>query len=236
MSTVAFVQEYRSEQALDALTKLVPYKCTAIRDGVSCTMQATELVPGDLVRLDIGDRVPADLRLLHAVQLEADESTLTGETRPRRKATGPVDVHAAIAERSCVVYMGTSIRQGNAVGVVVATGERTEFGEVFRMMRDTEDKKTPLQLKMEDLGKQLSMLSFGVIGVIMLIGLLQGRNWLDMFTVSVSLAVAAIPEGLPIVVTVTLALGVLRMAKRKAIVKKVFFYLSCFWYRSGWFS
>ncbi|KAK7691917.1 hypothetical protein QCA50_005322 [Cerrena zonata] len=236
--TVGFVQEHRSEKSLEALNKL-----NGDRDGKPVHTLANELVPGDMVTFTTGDRIPADVRLISTVDLEIDESSLTGETTARRKdvetcqpiANGHVNgtangfglPHAvpqeavALAERSCIAYMGTLVRSGHGSGVVIATGTQTEFGVIFSMMQDVEEKRTPLQLSMDELAKKLSLFSFGVIGIICIIGVLQNRSWLDMFTIGVSLAVAAIPEGLPIVTTVTLALGVLRMSKRKAIVKKL---------------
>ncbi|KAJ3486684.1 hypothetical protein NLJ89_g11789 [Agrocybe chaxingu] len=227
--TVGFVQERRSEKSLEALNKLVPHHCHVIREGEAIHVLANELVPGDLVKFQTGDRIPADVRLVSAVDLEVDESSLTGETEARKKDSdichyehgAPNGEPVALAERTCIVYMGTLVRNGRGTGIVIATGAQTEFGVIFSMMQDVEERRTPLQLNMDELAKKLSFMSFGVIGVICLIGVLQQRSWLDMFTIGVSLAVAAIPEGLPIVTTVTLALGVLRMAKRKAIVKKL---------------
>ncbi|KAJ7578276.1 Ca-transporting ATPase [Mycena floridula] len=229
--TVGFIQERRSEQSLEALNKLVPHHCHVIRERETIHILANELVPGDLVTFSTGDRVPADIRIINAVELEIDESSLTGETNARRKSTqtcvyepsrgGIGQEPVALADRTNIAYMGTLVRNGRGTGVVIATGTDTEFGVIFSMMQDVEEKRTPLQLSMDELAKKLSITSFGVIGVICLIGVLQKRSWLDMFTIGVSLAVAAIPEGLPIVTTVTLALGVLRMAKRKAIVKKL---------------
>ncbi|PPQ78974.1 hypothetical protein CVT25_002258, partial [Psilocybe cyanescens] len=227
--TVGFVQERRSEKSLEALNKLVPHHCHVIREGEAIHVLANELVPGDLVKFVTGDRIPADIRLIDAVDLEVDESSLTGETEARKKDTVTCRFEhgaapgepVALAERTCIVYMGTLVRNGRGSGIVIATGAETEFGVIFSMMQDVEERRTPLQLNMDELAKKLSFLSFGVIGVICLIGVLQKRSWLEMFTIGVSLAVAAIPEGLPIVTTVTLALGVLRMAKRKAIVKKL---------------
>ncbi|WVR06873.1 calcium-transporting P-type ATPase, PMR1-type [Kwoniella sp. DSM 27419] len=230
--TVGFVQEQRSEKSLEALNKLVPHYCHLVRNGHPLTPLANALLPGDLVTFSVGDRIPADIRLITAVSLEIDESALTGETRPARKNTDMCergegeDTHGegggkALGERHCMAFMGTLVRSGHGSGIVVGTGKDTEFGVIFSMMQDVEEKRTPLQLDMDDLAKRLSIFSFGVIGIIFLIGVLQNRDWLEMFTIGVSLAVAAIPEGLPIVTTVTLALGVLRMSKRKAIVKKL---------------
>ncbi|XP_033755466.1 calcium-transporting ATPase type 2C member 1-like isoform X2 [Pecten maximus] len=221
--TVAFVQEYRSEKSLEALTKLVPPKCHCLREGKLETFLARDLVPGDVVFLAMGDRVPADIRLFESNQLAIDESSFTGEIIPRSKATSaiPKQQHVDINDRKNIAYMGTQVRCGRGKGFVIGIGENSEFGEIFKMMQEEESPKTPLQKSMDTLGKQLSFYSFCIIGGIMFLGWIQGRGLLDMFTIGVSLAVAAIPEGLPIVVTVTLALGVMRMANRKAIVKKL---------------
>ncbi|KAK3515659.1 hypothetical protein QTP70_026415 [Hemibagrus guttatus] len=219
--TVAFVQEYRSEKSLEELGKLVPPECHCVREGRLEHMLARELVPGDTVCLSVGERVPADLRLFEAIDLSVDESSLTGETTPCSKTVAPQLVSSDLTSRSNIAFMGTLMCSGKAKGIVIGTGESSEFGEVFKMMQAEESPKTPLQKSMDVLGKQLSLYSFCIIGVIMMVGWLQGKNILDMFTIGVSLAVAAIPEGLPIVVTVTLALGVMRMVKKRAIVKKL---------------
>ncbi|KAH8286276.1 hypothetical protein KR054_005898, partial [Drosophila jambulina] len=222
--TVAFIQEYRSEKSLEELKKLVPPECHCLREGRLDTFLARELVPGDVVHLNVGDRVPADIRLFEAVDLSIDESSFTGETEPARKITDVLLNNTNVKDHSNmknIAFMGTLVRCGNGKGIVVSTGERSEFGEVFKMMQAEEAPKTPLQKSMDILGAQLSFYSFLIIGVIMLLGWLQGKPLSEMFNISVSLAVAAIPEGLPIVVTVTLALGVMRMAKRNAIVKKL---------------
>ncbi|XP_052758967.1 calcium-transporting ATPase type 2C member 1 isoform X1 [Galleria mellonella] len=219
--TVAFVQEYRSEKSLEELNKLVPPSCNCFREGNLEHFLARSLVPGDIVHLNVGDRVPADLRLFDATDLAIDESSFTGETEPAVKSVLPNKAAAGRVNKDNIAFMGTLVRCGNAKGIVVSTGERSEFGDIFRMMQAEEAPKTPLQKSMDTLGAQLSMYSFCIIGFIMVAGWLQGKALQDMFTIGVSLAVAAIPEGLPIVVTVTLALGVMRMAKRNAIVKKL---------------
>ncbi|KAJ2050328.1 High affinity Ca2+/Mn2+ P-type ATPase-like protein [Coemansia sp. S16] len=224
VSTVGFVQEYRSEKSLEALTSLVPNFCHVVRDGESSKMLADHLVPGDIVKFATGDRIPADVRITSANHLEMDESALTGESEPLAKTFERMPAVAAeltFSERRNIAFMGTLVRNGHGVGVVVRTGSGTEFGKIHAMMQDIEVPRTPLQKDMDKLGQQLSVASFAVIGVIFLIGLLQGKGWLEMFTIGVSLAVAAIPEGLPIVVTVTLALGVFKMARRKAICRKL---------------
>ncbi|XP_039284046.1 calcium-transporting ATPase type 2C member 1 isoform X1 [Nilaparvata lugens] len=219
--TVAFIQEYRSEKSLEELTKLVPPSCNCFREGQLETFLAKDLVPGDIVHLNMGDRVPADIRLFEAIELAIDESSFTGETEPSSKQTNAILKTNGHTSMKNIAFMGTLVRWGKGKGIVVNTGEKSEFGEVFKLMQAEEAPKTPLQKSMDILGTQLSLYSFGIIGLIMVLGWIQGRPILDMFTIGVSLAVAAIPEGLPIVVTVTLALGVMRMAKRKAIVKKL---------------
>lgn len=222
MVTVAFVQEYRSEKSLEELNKLVPPICHCLRGGSAETFLARLLVPGDIVLLSTGDRVPADLRLFEAVDLSIDESSFTGETEPSLKTTFPIKTKTtSVSDRRNIAFMGTLVRCGNGRGIVINTGLKSEFGEIFKMMESEEAPKTPLQKSMDSLGKQLSFYSFGIIAMIMTLGWIQGRPILEMFNIGVSLAVAAIPEGLPIVVTVTLALGVMRMAKRKAIVKRL---------------
>ena len=219
---------------------------TGMTPKMSTTVPASQLVVGDLVLFSTGDRIPADIRITKASDLSIDESNLTGENEPVTKyadvlagksqalgtdtpettmfsspATGAVGVDVRLNEQHNIAFMGTLVVSGYGEGIVIATGGSTEFGTISISLQDIEAPRTPLQLSMDDLGKQLSYMSFVVIGLIMLIGLLQGKQVLDLFTIGVSLAVAAIPEGLPIIVTVTLALGVLRMAKRGAIVRKL---------------
>ncbi|KAJ9086347.1 High affinity Ca2+/Mn2+ P-type ATPase-like protein [Entomophthora muscae] len=220
--TVGFIQEYRSEKSLEALKKLAPPHCHVIRDGKVFNTLARELVVGDVVIFNTGDRVPADVRLIESSELELDQSSLTGETEAIVKCHMTVHNEAVpVSERSNVAYMGTLVSNGSGKGVVYATAKDTEFGQVVELLQDMTEVKTPLQKAMDDLGRQLSYISFAIIGIIFLVGLFQGRKLQDMFNVGVSLAVAAIPEGLPVVVMVTLALGVLRMSKRNVIVKKM---------------
>uniref|UniRef100_H0Z1M0 Calcium-transporting ATPase n=1 Tax=Taeniopygia guttata TaxID=59729 RepID=H0Z1M0_TAEGU len=207
--TVAFIQEYRSEKSLEELNKLVPPECNCLREGKLQHLLARELVPGDIIYLSVGDRVPADLRLIEVTDLLVDESSFTGEAEPCNKTEGVLLEAGDITTLSNVVFMGTLVRYGKGKGVVIGTGENSQFGEVFKMMQAEETPKTPLQKSMDRLGKQLTLFSFGIIGEC------------DAGLLFQNLAVAAIPEGLPIVVTVTLVLGVLRMAKKKVIVKKL---------------
>ncbi|CAM9731739.1 unnamed protein product, partial [Hapterophycus canaliculatus] len=197
VATVAFVQEYRSEQSLKALTTLLPPHAACVRGGKAGDVMARDLVPGDVVLVKSGDRIPADCRLVQAADLFVDESSLTGEGHAREKLvtalggpvaqggcaaaedTGPVS-HGQraipLAECKNMVFMGTLACGGHARAVVVATGMKTEFGKTFEDMKDVESRRTPLQMKMDELGKQLSVLSFGIIGVIALVGVLQVKR------------------------------------------------------------
>eukprot|EP00667_Euglena_gracilis_P002394 EG_transcript_2393 len=225
VSTVGFVQTYRSEKSLEELTRLMPPMCRCLRDGATVTLAARELVPGDVVLIHVGDRVPADLRLVECVDLQLDESSFTGETDPVKKGTQPLDCGPTtpLMELRNMAFMGTSVCSGHGKGIVIGTGENSAFGEVVRMMKEeaSNPPPSPLQQSLDLLGKQLSFYSLCVIAVITLFGVLQGRKFMEVFTIAVSLAVAAIPEGLPIVVTVTLALGVLRMSRQHVIVKRL---------------
>jgi len=288
--TVGFVQEYRSEKSIEALSQLVPNHAHLIRsqsrstprtpswpptggppaetealmdgtsdsdieakmEAASTKVMAAQLVPGDLVIFTTGDRIPADIRVTKASDLTIDESNLTGENEPVRitaaakrredlqagrygsnnleppsspsyasAATGTVGADTHLNSTTNIAFMGTLVRSGHGQGIVYATGGKTHFGTIAASVSETESPRTPLQLSMDSLGSQLSQASFAIIAVISLVGYLQGKGLLDIFTISISLAVAAIPEGLPIIVTVTLALGVHRMARHNAIVRKM---------------
>ena len=225
---VAAVQEYRSEKALEALTDLVPHTCTVLRDGrVTDEFPAKDLVVGDLILLSTGDRVPADCRVIDGVELTLDESSLTGENHPVAKSGDAMQILSdtspapPLTSQSNICFMGTLVCSGRGRALVVAVGDRTEFGKVAQELGEVESRKSPLQLKIDELGKTLAYLSSVAIAIIALLGWFMGRPFLETVTVAVSLAVAAIPEGLPICVTVTLALGVLRMARSNAIIKKL---------------
>lgn len=225
VSLVAAVQEYRSEQALEKLAHLVPHTCTVLRDSrVLDAFPAKELVVGDLVLLGTGDRVPADCRVVDSVELAVDESSLTGENHPVTKTGEGLSMGTApppLTQQGNIVFCGTLCNAGRGRAIVVAVGDRTEFGLVATELASVTTRKSPLQLKIDELGKRLAYLSSAAILVIAILGVLMGRPFLETLTVAVSLAVAAIPEGLPICTTVTLALGVLRMSKHNAIVKKL---------------
>lgn len=221
VASVAFIQELRTDKALEELKKQVPVTCTCLRDGNIREYQARELVPGDIVHLNIGDRVPADLRLFEALDLSIDESSFTGETEPAPKICSVITTsnYSTSGSMGNLAYMGTFVRTGRGKGIVISTGEKSQFGELFRMMQEEEAPRTPLQKNMDELAKKLSVFSFGFIGIVFILGLYQGIPIHKIFNIAVSLAVAAIPEGLPIVVTMTLCLGIRRMAQRSALVK-----------------
>ena len=229
--TVGFVQEYRSEKTLERMGALLPPTCRVLREGQVHNILARYLVPGDVISLEIGDRVPADVRLIKVNELSVDESSFTGEPVSKHKIVSTVKApqHSLqklhISDMSNVAFQGTLVTNGNGQGIVISTGENSQFGELFRMMREEETPRTPLQKSMDTLGKQLSIYSIGVIFMIMAIGCWQGREVLVMFNVGVSLAVAAIPEGLPIVVTVTLAFGKCRKSYSSKDEKKLVFSL-----------
>ncbi len=218
---LGFVQEWRAEQALDALKKMLSPTCTVLRDGTERETDSTNLVPGDVVVLEIGDHVPADLRLVESINLQIDESALTGESAPVHKQVEPVPEDAPLAERSSMAWMGTNVTNGRGRGIVVATGMATEFGRIARLTQTLGGETTPLQRKLATLGKQLGVISITVSALVAVVGAITGKPLLEMFLTGVSLAVAVVPEGLPAVVTITLALGIRQMVKRKALLRRL---------------
>ncbi len=219
---IGFVQESRAEASLAALQKMLVTTAAVRRDGAMRTVDAAELVVGDVVTLDAGARVPADGRVVSAVALEVQESTLTGEAQPVGKsATAQVDAAAALGDRSTAVYMTTMVTRGRAEVVVTATGMRTETGRIAHLLHSAEPVPTPLQAQITGLSRTLAIIAAAVVPVVFGLGLLRGQEFGALFVSAVSLAVAAIPEGLPAVVTFTLAMGASRLAKRGAVVKRL---------------
>ncbi|GMR04120.1 MAG: calcium-transporting P-type ATPase, PMR1-type [Thermodesulfobacteriota bacterium] len=218
---LGFVQEWKAERAIEALKKMLSPRCRVIRDGREMEIDALEVVPGDLAVLEIGFRVPADIRLVKAVNLKADESALTGESESSNKSVEPVNKKTGIAERRPMVWMGTTITNGRGTGVVVATGMNTEFGRIAQLTQTVGAETTPLQKKLAVLGKQLGVFSVAVSVIVAATGYLFGKPLLEMFLTGVSLAVAVVPEGLPAVVTITLALGVRSMVRRRALLRRL---------------
>ncbi len=216
------VQESRAEKSLEALRKLSCPQARAVRGGKETVLPAPLLVPGDLVRLKAGDLVPADLRIVEAVDLKSEESALTGESVPSTKSAGEVfPMGTPIGDRHNMLYSGCAVTSGNGKGLVVETGIHTQVGRIARMIGSPNAPQTPLQHRLAQVGRTLGIGALAICFVIFIMGLFQQVNPLDMFLIAVSLAVAAIPEGLPAVVTVTLAIGVRRMAAKRAIVRRM---------------
>ena len=221
-AVISISQENSAQRALEALQKLSAPQARVVRDGREVRLEAALVVPGDLIRLEAGDLVPADGRLLEAVGLKADESAMTGESVPVEKAAGEgLPPETALGDRKNMVIGSTVITAGRATAVITATGMDSEVGKVAGLLLEQEEAETPLQRRMGEISKTLSFVCLCVCAVMFGVGLLQGRELLDMFMTAVSLAVAAIPEGLPAIVTIVLALGVQRLARRGAIVKKL---------------
>ena len=216
---LGFAQEWKAETALKSLKKMLSPQCQVIRDGYIKNINAELLVPGDIVLLDSGNYVPADIRLLDKVNLKADEAALTGESVSVDKDTHSVPENAHISAHTCMVWMGTHIVNGQGKGIVVATGIDTEFGRIAVLTEQIHETETRLQRQLTVLAKQLTILIVGVTAAVMFVGWLGGKPALQMFMAGVSLAVAAAPEGLPAVVTITLALGVRSMARQKALLR-----------------
>ncbi|RJQ53212.1 MAG: cation-translocating P-type ATPase [Actinobacteria bacterium] len=220
-AVLGFVQEYRAENALAALRQLAAPKATVIRDGSPMEMEARALVPGDIIIISVGDHIPADARLLEAVGLRVDEATLTGESGGTGKRVPAIEAGPlALGDQRNMLFAGSVAVSGRGRAVVVATGASSEMGQVAELIQ-VADVKTPLQLELRDVGAKLGLLALGISAVVFLAGLARGNPPIAMFLVAVSLAVAAIPESLPAVVTISLALGVQLMARSNAIIRKL---------------
>ncbi len=221
-AVLGVVQEGKAEKALDALKKMSAPNARVYRDGHIEIIQAKSLVPGDLVLIEAGDSIPADLRLFESSNLKVEEASLTGESVPSEKdASKAFDSEVSIGDRLNMAYMSTIVTYGRGKGIVVSTGVNTEIGRIAEAIQSFEDETTPLQLKLNELGKWLGIACIIICAMVFAIGLIRGGDLLEMFMVSISLAVAAIPEGLPAVVTIVLALGMKRMVQRNAIVRKL---------------
>ncbi|MDA1052233.1 MAG: cation-translocating P-type ATPase [Planctomycetota bacterium] len=219
---LGFFQEAKAEKSLAALQSLAAPTAKVIRDEKLASIPARELVPGDLVEIEAGDNVPADLRLLTAFAMRVEEAALTGESLPVEKdAELELPESTPLADRRNMAYTSTVLANGQGRGVVVATGMETEIGRIAGLLQTYDRTPTPLQLQLAKLGRTLVIICLALVGIIFLLGLLHGKSWLDTLLSSVSLAVAAVPEGLPAVVTTALALGLQRMARRNALVRKL---------------
>lgn len=219
---IGFTQEYKAETSVKALVKMVVPKAKVIRNGREKEIRSEELVPGDIVLLASGTKVPADLRLIHTIELKADEAMLTGESLPSEKSTAAIrEENLTPGDRKNMAFMGTAIVNGRGKGVVVDTGERTVLGGIAQEVREIGFVKTPLQEKIDGFAKVIGVIVIAAAALLFLLGLLVGESVEDMFMTAVAAAVATIPEGLPIVVTIAMAIGVARMARQNAIVRKL---------------
>jgi len=216
------IQEVRAGNAIEALQKMTHHKALVRRNGQTVEIDSEELVPGDIVILDAGRYIPADLRLIETVNLQVEESALTGESVPSEKdASLILDPKIPIGDRKNLAFMSSLVTYGRGVGVVVATGMNTEVGKIAGIINNEQQEKTPLEIRLNHLGKVLGKLAIGICIFIFIIGVLQGRDWIEMFLISVSLAVASIPEGLAAIVAVVLSIGVTAMSKRNAIIRRL---------------
>ena len=219
---LGFVQEYRAEKTLEALEKMASPTAKVMRNGSIVEVDRREIVPGDIIILEEGDRVVADSLLLQSSSLRIDEAMLTGESLPVDKDVGIIKKQVPISERKNMAFMGTIVTYGRAEALVVATGMNTEMGKIAKMVQEEKAGETPLQHKLQKLGKQLGILVIAIVALLFFVGFyFENYNIVDMFLTSISLAVSEVPEGLPAVVTVTLAIGMRRMVKRNAIVRKL---------------
>jgi Ca2+-transporting ATPase len=219
---LGFVQEYRAERAIEALRQLAAPTATVLRDGEEVKIPARDLVPGDVMLLRTGDRIPADARLLEAVNLQVEEAALTGESLPVTKNIHSLEKpDLPLGDRSNMAYAGTAVTYGRGRGLVVATAMQTEFGKIAQMLQDVETRRTPLQQNLDKVGAMLARAAFVVVAMIVALGLLRGQPFMEMLIFGIALAVAVVPEALPAVVTISLAIGVQKMVKRNALVRRL---------------
>lgn len=220
-AVLGFAQEFKSEKAMEALKKMAVQSAVVLRDGTERTIDSKMLVPGDIILLSEGPTVPADARIIESINLQVDEAILTGESVPVRKKTDAVDEKSALGDRTNMLYMGTAVTYGRGKAIVVATGLNTEAGKIAEMLHEEKETDTPLSREIEKLGKFLGILILGIILIISLIVLAAGKFTIYTLESAIALAVAAIPEGLPAILTITLAIGMYGMAKKGAIVRKM---------------
>jgi Ca2+-transporting ATPase len=219
---LGIVQERRAEEALAALKQLASPEADVIRDGLRQAVRASQLVPGDIVSLEAGNYIPADLRLVETFNLKVEEAALTGESVPVQKdSTVRLEEDASLGDRKNSAFMGTLVSYGRGIGLVVHTGMQTQIGRIAEMLQQVEDEQTPLQKRLDQLGRTLGWAALIICGFVFLEGWLTGNDPLEMFLVSVSLAIAAVPEGLPAVVTISLALGMREMIERNALIRRL---------------
>ena len=220
-AALGFVQEYKTEKAIEALKKMASLKAKVIRGGTEIKIESKFLVPGDIIVLETGDKVPADSRLIEIHNLQTQEAPLTGESQPVTKILGVLTEKTSLAERKNLVFSSTIISKGRGTAVVTKTGMNSEVGKIAKMIKEEHQTQTPLQKKLRELGKYLTIAVVAVAIIVFLAGILTGEPMQAMFLTAIALAVAAIPEGLPAVITISLALGVKRMIKKNALVRKL---------------
>ncbi len=221
-SVLGFFQEYRAERAIEALKKLISLKATVLRDGQEKEIDAEELVPGDILLLDTGDKIPADARLLESINLQTQEAALTGESLPVKKNVAVLKKEVSVADRSNMVFSGTIVTNGHARAIVTSTGMKSEFGRIAQLIQEAEPEPTPLQIKLKSLSKFIGIAILIIAVIVFLVGLLKlDQPFTAILLTAVALAVAAIPEGLPAVVTVGLSIGVQRLARKNALVRNL---------------
>ena len=218
---VGFIQEGKAQKSLQALKKIITLKARVIRDHKEQVINAQQLVPGDVVMISAGDKVPADARLFEVSDLEINEAPLTGESEPVKKDIHKLDKDLGIGDRINMVFTGTVVTKGEGKAIVTTTGVETEIGHIAKLIKETKDEETPLQQKLNKFSKNIGILIVGLAGLLLLVGWLQGDPFVEIFTVSVAVAVSALPEGLAVAVTVILALGMQRILKQKALVRKL---------------
>jgi Ca2+-transporting ATPase len=220
ISVLGFIQEYRAERAMEALKKMVAYEARVLRDGKVKKIPTRELVPGDIIHIEAGDRIPADARLVEAINLETTESSLTGESHPVSKSTDALSKDTPVAEQKNMLFMGTTAVRGNGIAAVVGTGKNTHTGSIAQMIQ-IEDEDPPLKIKFAVLASQLARIVLLACLIVFIAGTLRGQEMFEMLVIASALAVAGIPESLPFIVTATLAMGTQRMAKRNAIIRRL---------------
>lgn len=218
---IGVIQEYKAEEALDALQKMTTPHSLVLRNGLWSEISSDDLVPGDIVKIEAGNVISADMRVLQGSSLKTEEAALTGESVSVEKSHSEINENTVLAERTSMVYKGTLVSYGHAIGIVTATGLNTEFGKIANLLKSEKRVATPLQRKMEIFGKKLTWFLLLICLLIFIFGVLRGETWIEMLMTSVSLAVAAIPEALPAVLTISLALGARTLVKRNALVQRL---------------
>jgi Ca2+-transporting ATPase len=218
---LGFIQEYRAERAIEALREMAAPTATVVRAGEEREVPARDLVPGDVLLVQSGDRIPADARLVEAVNLKIEESALTGESLPVDKTSGPLPHDLELGDRTNMIWAGTAATYGRGRAVVAGTGMETEFGRIARMLESVEEGRTPLQQNLDRVGRILALAGLAVVVLVIALGLMRGQPFLEMLISGIALAVAVVPEALPAVVTISLALGVQRMVKRHVLVRRL---------------